>query len=640
MAASNRTNEMPFGVALALTLAGCALLAFFTAGMFWPLVWDRLAFVDTTANVLQTRPTEKPVKGGTLHGQAAQVDFTVAKRHYLAWVDLPKTTREREGPVADAVLRQAAPGDALRCYYDSYDPAAGVVLARLPLDGSIFFATLLPLLLLAGGIAGLSRAWPAQFPDGVAAGVRDLASRLPARFYVALLALVAIAVAFFSALGPSNPALGALAAPLILALIAGFVYVARLAMRFASVAFPSPEQRAAERSRLGHASGEPSAAGQLILAKPTIGKRLAYRLEPDWASSLGRLGCATIAGLYATLFLAALLFKFLAPLLPPFLVPGAAVRVLGGVLLFGLVLGLGLYLHLLAWRMTRELSVEVSEYPFVAGRSVLVSIDHRDRARLAGVRLALVCEESTFPSGVRGGKNTRSRVVLDQPIAIEDDANTGKPARPLLARLRIEPSAPPTLALAHEAVDWFLSVAPSKLKVGPIRYRVRVLPAKLRSGPVSARAPSREPLEPRAARLDEEPVSIWLDAFTPTIPPGASLSGGYAVHADSEREHPLRTVELSVLWSEGNAGPELGVCHYEKQEAPDGDDLPLYGSHTFVARLPADDPPSHEGPLVKVRWAVRLRLRYADGSEVVREMPFRVSSRGQEPEGERAGAQV
>ena len=35
-----------------------------------------------------------------------------------------------------------------------------------------------------------------------------------------------------------------------------------------------------------------------------------------------------------------------------------------------------------------------------------------------------------------------------------------------------------------------------------------------------------------------------------------------------------------------------------------------------------DGPPSYEGPIVKVRWRVRLRLRYADGGEVLDERPF------------------
>jgi hypothetical protein len=131
-------------------------------------------------------------------------------------------------------------------------------------------------------------------------------------------------------------------------------------------------------------------------------------------------------------------------------------------------------------------------------------------------------------------------------------------------------------------------------------------------------------------------VSIWIDSHSPRFLPGATLSGGYKVRADDERDRPLRSVELSVLWSEGGVSSEVSVCHYEEHEAVDGDDLRLYGSHEFSTRLP-DDAPSHEGPLVKLRWAVRLRLRYADGSEIVRELPFQVSPSGGEPENARPG---
>jgi hypothetical protein len=104
--------------------------------------------------------------------------------------------------------------------------------------------------------------------------------------------------------------------------------------------------------------------------------------------------------------------------------------------------------------------------------------------------------------------------------------------------------------------------------------------------------------------------------------PGDTVAGGYAVHGGDAG--PLRTAELSVLWyTEPPGTAELGVCHYEEHAAADGDDAPLYGRHSFRARLPGG-PPSYDGKEVKLRWAVRLRLRYVSGEEVVRELPFRL----------------
>jgi hypothetical protein len=40
-------------------------------------------------------------------------------------------------------------------------------------------------------------------------------------------------------------------------------------------------------------------------------------------------------------------------------------------------------------------------------------------------------------------------------------------------------------------------------------------------------------------------------------------------------------------------------------------------------RLP-DGPLSYDGQVVKIRWAVRLRLRYPDGEERLRELRFRL----------------
>jgi hypothetical protein len=84
----------------------------------------------------------------------------------------------------------------------------------------------------------------------------------------------------------------------------------------------------------------------------------------------------------------------------------------------------------------------------------------------------------------------------------------------------------------------------------------------------------------------------------------------------------LRSVELSVLSSTSPAeSAALDVCHYEEHAAVGDDDRLLYAARQFQAVLP-EGPPSYSGQVFQVRWAVRLRLRYAEGDEVVRELPF------------------
>jgi hypothetical protein len=94
-------------------------------------------------------------------------------------------------------------------------------------------------------------------------------------------------------------------------------------------------------------------------------------------------------------------------------------------------------------------------------------------------------------------------------------------------------------------------------------------------------------------------VSVWFDSPHSTFPPGATLTGGYAV-----RPTPAgcRSVELSILWYTHDKGPpEMGVCHFEAREASDANDHSLYGTRAFHVRLPAG-PFSYEGEIVTIRW--------------------------------------
>jgi hypothetical protein len=171
--------------------------------------------------------------------------------------------------------------------------------------------------------------------------------------------------------------------------------------------------------------------------------------------------------------------------------------------------------------------------------------------------------------------------------------------------------ATPGFRAEHHRVTWYVVLDLGAWARREVRYPVTVEPA----------APA-ESSPSGGGRLEEGPVSLWVDHRT-TFPPGATLTGGYTLRAGDAGV--LRTVELSVLWYTDDRGiGEMGVCHYEERAA-EGGQAPLYGTRPFRAHLP-QGPFSHDGKLVKLRWAVRLRLRYAGGEEVVRELPFRLGT--------------
>src|SRR4051794_2974129 len=115
MATPKTSNEMPFGVAVLFTLIGAGLFVGSLGWLVAPTLWVRCAYRPATATVLETRPTEKPTKGGRLYGLEARLGYTVDGRGYRRWLALPRMTRRREGPEADEVRRQLVVGQRVRC---------------------------------------------------------------------------------------------------------------------------------------------------------------------------------------------------------------------------------------------------------------------------------------------------------------------------------------------------------------------------------------------------------------------------------------------------------------------------------------------------------------------------------------------
>jgi hypothetical protein len=86
----------------------------------------------------------------------------------------------------------------------------------------------------------------------------------------------------------------------------------------------------------------------------------------------------------------------------------------------------------------------------------------------------------------------------------------------------------------------------------------------------------------------------------------------------------LESVELSVLWqTEGKGDTDMGVIHHTAWEQKGGTLAGLANPEEFSVTLPRS-PWSYDGQLVKIRWCVRVRARWGNSGEEVREAPFQL----------------
>jgi hypothetical protein len=612
MAARKQTNPMPFPVALIFTTIGAALLVVLLWAFVGPRLWSALVYRPTTATVVDKRLGV--VRGkGIRYALKVQLAYQVEGEDREAWVSLPRTTRQKEGLEAEAVLGQLAVGEEVDCYYDPFRHSASVVLDKPNLEWGMAYAVLFPCLFLLVGIVGMASSWRRTFPRGVAVATAELFRRLPWRFYAATAGLLLIVGGCWLTLWARSVALGGLALLVILAAIGGGIAVGSLALRYGAVALSSPEQRAV-RSREAEATPGPGLTvppdGSWNLAEPVAtdrGARLPVRLRPDL------FGDAVVGGCLLGLIPAIALIVLTGPLLrrwreeaPPGL---ARMAPAGAIILVGAVVGL-----LLTWRLMRRqgrLTIELSDHPLRTGQSYRLAVSYPDPVVLRRAWLELVAEE-----GSGQGKGSSQHKAIRQPIVLDAPTDLGETRH---GRLQVPANAPASFKLPHHQIKWYLTAGVGRWYRWKVRYPVAVVrPAPEEAPPLSAR--------PQPLRLDDGPVALWIDRKTVVVPPRATLTGGYTIRpADTG---PLRSAELSVLWYTAAPGhTEMGVYCYQEHTAFDGNDQALYGHRSFHAQLP-DGPFSYEGKVVKIRWAVRLRLRYVSGEERVRELPFYLGAVG------------
>ncbi|MBI3827988.1 MAG: hypothetical protein HY291_00630 [Planctomycetes bacterium] len=126
--------------------------------------------------------------------------------------------------------------------------------------------------------------------------------------------------------------------------------------------------------------------------------------------------------------------------------------------------------------------------------------------------------------------------------------------------------------------------------------------------------------EPAATNETEGEVEILLDAKGGVLRPGQTLSGGYRLN--TAYPVPVKRMELSVLWyTMGKGDTDEGVIHFET--VAENQELDARRAFAFSVPLP-DAPWSYDGKIVKILWAVRVRVFPVSGAEIATEEGFRL----------------
>jgi hypothetical protein len=124
------------------------------------------------------------------------------------------------------------------------------------------------------------------------------------------------------------------------------------------------------------------------------------------------------------------------------------------------------------------------------------------------------------------------------------------------------------------------------------------------------------PVQPR--------LTIRLDAEGRTLAPGSILRGQYWLEGVAPEE--VKAVELSVLWyTEGKGEEDLAVHFFRRDSLAHLRQMAGRWIGAFATQLPRS-PLSYQGLIVKIVWAVRVRLFLVGGKQVVEELRFRLGS--------------
>jgi hypothetical protein len=113
-------------------------------------------------------------------------------------------------------------------------------------------------------------------------------------------------------------------------------------------------------------------------------------------------------------------------------------------------------------------------------------------------------------------------------------------------------------------------------------------------------------------------IEILIEDEDLVVRPGQNLRGGFRA-ASGDPVH-ARKAELSVLWyTEGKGTEDMGVVFH--QTVAENRQLDAQDAFPFEVKMP-DSPWSYDGKILKIRWAVRVRLQPDHGKEIAGEQRF------------------
>ena len=113
--------------------------------------------------------------------------------------------------------------------------------------------------------------------------------------------------------------------------------------------------------------------------------------------------------------------------------------------------------------------------------------------------------------------------------------------------------------------------------------------------------------------------------------PAEQLDFCVALHATAAAT--CSAIELSVVWhTEGKGNEDMTVHYFRRLAASQLAEVASQGRIACSTRLPAG-PCSYDGRIVRIRWAVRVRMYMSSGEESLIERPFSLLAAAADAEG-------
>ncbi len=118
-------------------------------------------------------------------------------------------------------------------------------------------------------------------------------------------------------------------------------------------------------------------------------------------------------------------------------------------------------------------------------------------------------------------------------------------------------------------------------------------------------------------------ISIGLSDEKLAYRPGDVLVGQYSI--DAVGEDKVVAIESSVIWiTEGKGEEDMGVHFFDRQKGP-FDSRQVRKPTKFSTVLPGS-PFSYDGMMVRVRWAIRVRVFFEVQPDCTEELYFRLGN--------------